>query len=247
MARGRDTFAHLERMRREIDDLFDDVWARAGFPRGQRAGFRPRVDVYYCGETGESKAVVKAELPGVDLGGVSLEVRGRTLIISGERRPRHRGARVPAGRDRARAASPRDRARHRRRRQAGARHLRGRDPSVELPTGAATAELDPGVDLDAGRIELVHDRDRPREDLEVQGTSRARSDALPVLPLKETVAFPNTMTPLAVGQERSVQLVNDVLERRPHAGDGRQQEPRAGDARPRDLYGWVSRASSPEC
>ncbi|MGH2979033.1 MAG: LON peptidase substrate-binding domain-containing protein, partial [Solirubrobacterales bacterium] len=38
-------------------------------------------------------------------------------------------------------------------------------------------------------------------------------DALPVLPLKETVAFPNTMTPLAVGQERSVQLVNDALTR----------------------------------
>jgi len=38
-------------------------------------------------------------------------------------------------------------------------------------------------------------------------------DVLPVLPLKETVPFPNTMTPLAVGQERSVQLVNDVLGR----------------------------------
>ncbi len=38
-------------------------------------------------------------------------------------------------------------------------------------------------------------------------------EALPVLPLKETVAFPNTMTPLAVGQERSVQLVNDALGR----------------------------------
>jgi ATP-dependent Lon protease len=38
-------------------------------------------------------------------------------------------------------------------------------------------------------------------------------DALPVLPLKETVAFPNTMTPLAVGQERSVRLVNDALGR----------------------------------
>src|ERR671924_1413029 len=37
--------------------------------------------------------------------------------------------------------------------------------------------------------------------------------ALPVLPLRETVAFPNTVTPLAVGQERSVQLVNDVLGR----------------------------------
>ncbi len=38
-------------------------------------------------------------------------------------------------------------------------------------------------------------------------------DALPVLPLKETVALPNSMTPLAVGQERSVQLVNDALSR----------------------------------
>jgi ATP-dependent Lon protease len=35
--------------------------------------------------------------------------------------------------------------------------------------------------------------------------------ALPVLPLKETVPFPDTLTPLAVGQERSVRLVNDVL------------------------------------
>jgi ATP-dependent Lon protease len=35
--------------------------------------------------------------------------------------------------------------------------------------------------------------------------------ALPVLPLKETVTFPDTVTPLAVGQPRSVELVNDVL------------------------------------
>jgi len=35
--------------------------------------------------------------------------------------------------------------------------------------------------------------------------------ALPVLPLKESVPFPDTLTPLAVGQERSVKLVNDVL------------------------------------
>jgi ATP-dependent Lon protease len=36
-------------------------------------------------------------------------------------------------------------------------------------------------------------------------------DALPILPLRDTVPFPNTLTPLAVGQERSVRLVNDVL------------------------------------
>src|SRR5437763_4984077 len=34
---------------------------------------------------------------------------------------------------------------------------------------------------------------------------------LPVLPLKDSVPFPDTLTPLAVGQERSVRLVNEVL------------------------------------
>jgi ATP-dependent Lon protease len=36
-------------------------------------------------------------------------------------------------------------------------------------------------------------------------------DRLPVLPLRDTVTYPDTLTPLAVGQERSIQLVNDVL------------------------------------
>src|SRR3954463_15593550 len=40
---------------------------------------------------------------------------------------------------------------------------------------------------------------------------RPLPDGLPVLPLKEAVAFPNTLTPLAIGQERSVKLINDVL------------------------------------
>jgi len=35
--------------------------------------------------------------------------------------------------------------------------------------------------------------------------------ALPVLPLKETVVFPDSMTPLAIGQERSVRLIDDVV------------------------------------
>ena len=34
---------------------------------------------------------------------------------------------------------------------------------------------------------------------------------LPVLPLRETVVFPESMTPLAIGQERSVALVDDVV------------------------------------
>ena len=39
----------------------------------------------------------------------------------------------------------------------------------------------------------------------------ALPDRLPVLPLRDTVTYPDTLTPLAVGQERSIQLVNDVL------------------------------------
>jgi ATP-dependent Lon protease len=35
--------------------------------------------------------------------------------------------------------------------------------------------------------------------------------ALPVLPLKETVVFPQSMTPLAIGQDRSVRLIDDVV------------------------------------
>jgi ATP-dependent Lon protease len=34
---------------------------------------------------------------------------------------------------------------------------------------------------------------------------------LPVLPLKDTVVFPDSMTPLAIGQERSIRLVDDVV------------------------------------
>src|SRR5436190_17086547 len=41
--------------------------------------------------------------------------------------------------------------------------------------------------------------------------SRAIPGTLPVLPLRETVPLPDTLTPLAIGQERSIELVNDVL------------------------------------
>ena len=72
-------------------------------PRSRRA-FSPRVDVYYCGDP--PKAVIKADLAGVGLDDVNLEVRGRALVIIG-RAPaaRHRGPRLPADRDRARARS----------------------------------------------------------------------------------------------------------------------------------------------
>ena len=39
----------------------------------------------------------------------------------------------------------------------------------------------------------------------------ALPETLPVLPLKETVVFPEAMAPLAVGEERSIRLIDEVL------------------------------------
>jgi HSP20 family protein len=83
MARQRDPFANFERMRREMDELFGSVWQRPALATRRGRGFSPRVDVYYCGEP--PKAIVKADLSGIELSAVSLEVSGRELVISGER------------------------------------------------------------------------------------------------------------------------------------------------------------------
>ncbi|MEJ7714937.1 MAG: Hsp20 family protein [Thermoleophilaceae bacterium] len=77
----RDLFANFERMRREIDELFGDVFERTGI-RGR--GFSPPVDVYYTDDP--PRAVVKADLAGVLIDDVALEIRGRQLLIAGERR-----------------------------------------------------------------------------------------------------------------------------------------------------------------
>lgn len=84
--RQKDPFADFARMRREMDELLGDFWQQAGYQtRRQATGFVPRVDVYYCGEQSPEKAVVKVELPGVDVAAVNLEIRGRALVISGEK------------------------------------------------------------------------------------------------------------------------------------------------------------------
>jgi HSP20 family protein len=79
----RDLLFDFERVRREMDELFDDVWGM-GRVRRRPTGFSPRLDLYYCGAE-EPKAVVKVELPGVPPESIDLEISGRDLVISGER------------------------------------------------------------------------------------------------------------------------------------------------------------------
>ena len=90
MSSSRDLFANFERMRREIDELFGDVFERQTGLRER--GFSPSVDVYYVDDP--PRAVVRAELAGVDIGDVALEIRGRQLLIAGERRPAEAAGRL---------------------------------------------------------------------------------------------------------------------------------------------------------
>jgi ATP-dependent Lon protease len=62
-------------------------------------------------------------------------------------------------------------------------------------------------------------------------------DALPVLPLRETVTYPDTLTPLAVGQERSIKLVNDVLSGDRMLAMVASKDPELDAPGPDDLYG----------
>ncbi len=85
MPHERDLFANFERMRREMDELFGDVFDRTGLAPRRRGGFSPAVDVFYEGDP--PRAVVHAELAGIDPDELSLEIEGRELVIAGHRRP----------------------------------------------------------------------------------------------------------------------------------------------------------------
>jgi HSP20 family protein len=82
--RDRDLFANFERMRRERDELFGDVFDRSRLAR-RRSGFSPAVDVVYTSDP--PRAIVTAELAGVALEDLELEIQGRQLILSGTRGP----------------------------------------------------------------------------------------------------------------------------------------------------------------
>jgi HSP20 family protein len=81
----RDLFANFERMRREMDELFGDVFDRTGLAPRKRGGFSPAVDVFY--EDDPPRAVVQAELAGIDPDELTLEIEGRELVLAGHRRP----------------------------------------------------------------------------------------------------------------------------------------------------------------
>src|SRR5215471_11033160 len=79
----RDLFANFERMRRDMDELFGNVLERGTSLSRRRLGFVPAVDVAYTSDP--PRAIVTAELAGVDMDTLELEIQGRKLLLSGRR------------------------------------------------------------------------------------------------------------------------------------------------------------------
>jgi HSP20 family protein len=82
----RDLFANFERMRREMDELVGDVFERSGLSR-RHTGQWPAVDVAYA--SNPPRAIVTAELAGMDPAEIALQIEGRKLFLAGRRGPAH--------------------------------------------------------------------------------------------------------------------------------------------------------------
>src|SRR6185312_8950102 len=154
---------------------------------------------------------------------------------------RRRGPSLPAARDRLRTVPAGDPARCRGDPVAGPRDVHRRDPAHRAPPRAAGGSLAQRGDRGRARrrragatmIEIAGGGEGRYVEV---GAQRALPKTLPVLPLRETVPLPDTLTPLAIGQERSIQLVNDVL-----AGDRMlvmvaSKNPELEQPGPDDLY-----------
>jgi ATP-dependent Lon protease len=88
------------------------------------------------------------------------------------------------------------------------------------------------ADVETPQLEVV-------EIPEVEEAGRSAEplpDSLPILPLRETVTYPDTLTPLAVGQERSINLVNDVLSGNRMLAMVASKDPELDAPGPDDLY-----------
>jgi ATP-dependent Lon protease len=89
------------------------------------------------------------------------------------------------------------------------------------------------ADVEAPQLEVVEIPDLE----DAVASTEPLPDALPILPLRETVTYPDTLTPLAVGQERSINLVNDVLSGNRMLAMVASKDPELDKPGPDDLYG----------
>lgn len=81
-------FAEMNRLRSQIDQLFDDTWPSAAYGASPRTWEAPQAVTYPAMNVwlSENSVVVTAELPGLNTADVDLTIRENTLTIKGERK-----------------------------------------------------------------------------------------------------------------------------------------------------------------
>ena len=195
----------IDRLQGEIEELISDLWHVPRF-LGLRHGFRPSVDCFQTTDTNVLTVVV--ELAGLDPDSIDVDLEERSLRSRASGAGPSRRPGLPADGDRVR---PFERLLELTEDVDVAKttaSVRPRAADRHAPDRGAAGTAATGRDLDRARHLSTADvtgstahADMPAE----------RPTVLPVLPLKETVVFPESMTPLAVGQERSIRLIDDVV------------------------------------
>src|SRR5579885_2717774 len=96
--------------------------------------------------------------------------------------------------------------------------LLGSDEHEDISSSEHTETGEPGEqEEDAPSNETTQSDHEEAPELRADGADEDEEerltipDVLPVLPLKETVIYPFSVQPLAVGQERSIRLIDDVM------------------------------------
>src|SRR5436190_15622218 len=87
-------------------------------------------------------------------------------------------------------------------------------------------------------IASMSDHDQPLDIEELTPSERAQAlpDELPILPLRDTVLFPNSFMPLAVARESSVRLIDDAISSGKLIGVFTQRDASMDDPQQQDLY-----------
>ena len=188
-----------------MDELFNGLWQVPRFTRRQ-GGFRPQIDCYRTEQPAAFHVIV--ELAGVDPAKIQVFTDEGTLIISGERRrPRcadrvYQQMEIDYGRFIRQIVLGAGRRRRVVEGDVPARHPDDRAAAGQ-EAGECRAHRDSRQHQEPAMSELFEEQ-LDVEDVELPSELR-------VLPLKDTVVFPDSVLPLAIGQERSVRLVDDVV------------------------------------
>jgi ATP-dependent Lon protease len=112
-------------------------------------------------------------------------------------------------------------------------------PTVEAPV----SEEPPAVPAEPAAEANAEANAESQTDGEEDENRIELPDELPILPLKDTVVYPSAVTPLGVGKERSIQLIDDVMRGPRLVGLVAQKDSEVEEAGPDDCFriGTVAR------